>query len=101
MQISQLVGERVPDADQLFDFHQSFTLASRGRTVDGPGDLEVTFLTNAVGSEVFVRPASPWARYWDDKAPARRFIVAHRNVNRVDWLTEIRRWINEVALPAR
>ncbi|WP_433179182.1 sporulation protein [Actinoallomurus sp. CA-150999] len=94
---SRLVGERVPVADQIFDFHQSFTLTDRGSAVGGPGDLEVAFLTNAVGSEVFVRPAAPESRYWNDKPPARRFIAAHHDLDRVDWPAEIRRWIGEAA----
>ncbi|GLY76264.1 hypothetical protein Airi01_045310 [Actinoallomurus iriomotensis] len=93
---SRLVGERVPAADQIFDFHQSFTLAERGPTGGGPGDLEVVFLTNAVGCEVFVRSAAPEGRYWNDKPPARRFVAAHHDLDRVDRSAEIQRWIREI-----
>ena len=99
-QSTRLVNERVPDADTHFDFHQPFRFADRGAAAGGRDDLEVTFLTNAVGCEVLVRPAEPEGRYWDERAPARRFIAAHHDVDRVDWLTEVRRWIDEVALRA-
>ncbi|GGT74705.1 hypothetical protein GCM10010177_35890 [Actinomadura citrea] len=95
LQSSRLVGERVPPTDQIFDFHQSYTLTDRRSTADGPGDLEVTFLTNAVGCEVFVRPAAPETRYWSDKPPARRFVAAHHDLDQVDWPAEARRWIGE------
>ncbi|GLY86934.1 sporulation protein [Actinoallomurus iriomotensis] len=95
-QSSRLVGERVPAADQIFDFHQSFTLADRGPAGGGPGDLEVVFLTNAVGCEVFVRRSTPEGRYWSDRPSARRFVAAHHDLDRVDWSAEIQRWIREV-----
>ncbi|MBW5483451.1 sporulation protein [Streptomyces bambusae] len=97
---AELVDQRLPEVDQLFDFHQSFLLTALAPT-RGLGDLEVTVLTNAVGCEIFVRSAAPERRYWDDRGPARRFIAAHHDVERIDWLAEVRRWIDEVALLAR
>lgn len=94
-QSSRLAGERVPAADQIFDFHQSFILAERSPAAGGPDQLEVVFLTNAVGCEVFVRPAAPEGRYWNDLPAARRFIAAHHDLDRVDWSAEIRRWLSE------
>ncbi|MEV3923933.1 sporulation protein [Actinomadura coerulea] len=96
LQSSRLVGERVPQADQIFDFHQSFTLTDRRSAVGAPGDLEVVLLTNAVGCEVFVRPAAPEARYWADKPPAHRRVAAHHDLERVDWPTEISHWIDSL-----
>lgn len=95
LQSSRLLGERVPSADQIFDFHQSFALTDRRSAVGAAGDLEVVFLTNAVGCEVFVRPGAPEARYWGDKPPARGFVAAHHDLDRVDWPAEVRRWIDE------
>ncbi|WP_285624447.1 hypothetical protein [Actinoallomurus iriomotensis] len=45
---------------------------------------------------MFVRPAAPEGRYWNDKPPARRFVAAHHDLDRVDRSAEIQRWIREL-----
>ncbi|MEV7617161.1 sporulation protein [Streptomyces sp. NPDC089799] len=77
----------VPDVEQHLYLRQVFLL-------DGPRPLELTFHTNAVGSEIFLREADRRHTSWQDKPPALRFVAAHHEVGRVAFTEEVRRWIS-------
>ncbi|MGW8361870.1 sporulation protein [Streptomyces wedmorensis] len=93
---SRIVTGTIPRSEYHVYLVQGFLLTSRTDGGDRPGELEVTFRPNAVGSEVFVRRASLRDQYWKDKNPALRCLVAHHDVGRVDFGAEVVRWISEV-----
>ncbi len=91
----RLVEEWIPDVDQPYDFYQLLDL--RDRTTDGAGtDLELVFLTNAVGCEILLRRAGHGVRYWDEKPPAGRFVAAHHDLDSTDWNRRVGDWLGRV-----
>ncbi|MEU4658877.1 sporulation protein [Streptomyces sp. NPDC023723] len=91
----RLVEEWIPDVDQPFDFYQLLEL--RDRTTDGVGtDLELVLLTNAVGCEILLRRSGHGVRSWEEKAPARRFVAAHHDLDRTDWNGLVGDWLRQV-----
>ncbi|MEU4465971.1 sporulation protein [Streptomyces sp. NPDC024017] len=91
----RLVEEWIPDVDQPYDFYQLLDL--RDRTTGGVGtDLELVFLTNAVGCEILLRRSGHGVQSWEEKPPARRFIVAHHDLDRTDWNQLVRDWLRQV-----
>ncbi|MCJ0874229.1 hypothetical protein [Streptomyces sp. AP-93] len=76
----------VPDVEWHLSLRQTFLLA-------GPRPLELTFHTNAVGSEIFLRDADRRHTVWKDKPPALRAVAAHHEVGRRDFTEDARRWI--------
>ncbi|MEU9143940.1 sporulation protein [Streptomyces sp. NPDC048349] len=79
----------VPDVEWHLSLRQTFLLT-------GPRPLELTFHTNAVGSEVFLREADRRHTSWEDKPPALRFVAAHHEVGRLDFIEAVRRWISDL-----
>lgn len=75
----------VPDVEWHLSLRQIFLLT-------GPRPLELSFHTNAVGSEIFLRDADRHHTAWKDKPPALRAVAAHHDVGRVDFAAEARRW---------
>ncbi|MFJ5828938.1 sporulation protein [Streptomyces sp. NPDC093089] len=93
---SRIVTGMIPRSEYHLYLVQGFFLTSRTDGGDRPRELELTFRTNAVGSEVFVRRASFREHRWKDKDPALRYLAAHHDVGRVDFGAEVLRWISEV-----
>ncbi|WP_323145317.1 sporulation protein [Streptomyces sp. NBC_01565] len=77
----------IPDVEWHLYLRQTFLLA-------GPRPLELTFHTNAVGSEIFLREADRRHTSWEDKPPALRFVAAHHEVGHREFTEETRRWIS-------
>ncbi|MFE3016968.1 sporulation protein [Streptomyces sp. NPDC059256] len=98
---SQVKEERVPDTESHLYCHQVFVLRDQLSTADRPATLELTFVTNAVGCEIYLRPGAPDQFYWRDKPTAHRYIAAHHDVGKVDFAFEARRWVDEVTQAAR
>ncbi|MGW1770932.1 sporulation protein [Streptomyces sp. NPDC002104] len=76
----------IPDVEWHLPLRQTFLLT-------GPRPLELSFHTNAVGSEIFLRDADRRHTSWQDKPPALRAVAAHHDVGRADFAEETRRWI--------
>ncbi|MEU6348423.1 sporulation protein [Streptomyces sp. NPDC047072] len=87
----------VPDTEQRLGIVQ--TLLLTGHVPGRPDALEVTFQTNAVGATVHVRRAAPDERHWEDKPPARRFPLAHHEVDTVEWRDRVLDALGELPLP--
>jgi sporulation-control protein len=65
---------------------------------DGRGrhGLERIFLTNAVGCEILLRRSGHGVQFWEEKPPARRFVVAHHGLGRTDWDRLVGDWLRRV-----
>ncbi|MEU3604775.1 sporulation protein [Streptomyces sp. NPDC035033] len=68
--------------------------ASEGR----PREVELTFHTNAVGSEIFLRKGRGTTKYWDDRPRALRYVAAHHEVGARDFGADVRAWLEKVAV---
>ncbi|MFF0556317.1 sporulation protein [Streptomyces sp. NPDC004266] len=89
----------IPRAERHFSLRQSFRLidSQAATRSDRPQHLEVTFHTNAVGSEIYVRKAALFQKRWNEKPPCAYFTAAHHEVGQVDFEAKVRQWIDEVA----
>ncbi|MEU2119433.1 sporulation protein [Streptomyces sp. NPDC016459] len=89
----------IPRAERQLSERQSFrlvdTLAVQG--LPRPQHLEVTFVTNPVGAEIYVRKAALHQKEWARKPPYERYAAAHHEVGQRDFEADVNRWIEEVA----
>jgi len=81
---SELLKTSVPDIEHLNPQTQVFHLENPAGDPAGFPALEVVFVTNAVGSTVFVRRAARHLFWWKDRPPAVSFPAAHHEAGAVD-----------------
>lgn len=88
----------IPRTESHLYLRQSFLLVDRLGRDGRPRELELTFFTNSVGCEIYLRKAALKTEDWRDKPPALRYVAAHHDVGRVDFAGEARQWISDVSL---
>ncbi|MFF2776541.1 sporulation protein [Streptomyces sp. NPDC058052] len=88
----------VPDVERHLYTWQGFRLL---RAEGDLAQLELTFHTNAVGSEIFLRRLADTSKYWEDKPPALRYVAAHHEVGVRDFAADVRQWLDEAAVLER
>ncbi|MFI8321193.1 sporulation protein [Streptomyces sp. NPDC085529] len=77
---------------------QGFRLADRKGGEGRPQRLELTFHTNAVGCEIFLRRFRETEDgYWKGKPKALRFVAAHHEVGSRDFGADARQWLESLA----
>ncbi|MGQ4487149.1 sporulation protein [Streptomyces sp. SAS_281] len=97
----EVTDGQIPTVDYGLYLTQTFLLADRVGTGDRPSQLELSFVTNRVGCEVYLRRAAPAQDDWEDKPPAGSWVAAHHDIGRVDFAAEARTWIDLVTkMPA-
>ncbi|MER5737448.1 MULTISPECIES: sporulation protein [unclassified Streptomyces] len=95
---TRVYGTVIPDVERHLYAWQGFRLVRPEPAEGRPRRLELTFHTNAVGSEVFLRRFDGKSTYWDDKPPALRSVAAHHEVGTRDFAADVRTWLDEVAV---
>ncbi|WUS97845.1 sporulation protein [Streptomyces sp. NBC_00708] len=96
-----VTDDRIPTVEYGLYLTQTFLLADRLGTAGRPPQLELSFITNRVGCEIYLRRAAPAQDDWEDKPPAASWVAAHHDVGSVDFGAEARTWIDLVGkLPA-
>ncbi|MFE6228055.1 sporulation protein [Streptomyces sp. NPDC057854] len=81
---------------------QGFRLADRRGGEGRAPRVELTFHTNAVGCEIFLRRFREGADpYWDKKPKALRFVAAHHEVGSRDFGADARQWLERLATMKR
>ncbi|MCX0244728.1 sporulation protein [Streptomyces drozdowiczii] len=97
----EVTDDRIPTVEYGLYLTQTFQLADRVGTGDRPSRLELSFVTNRVGCEIYLRRAAPAQDDWEDKPPAGSWVAAHHDIGRVDFAAEARTWIDLVTkMPA-
>ncbi|MFD5771342.1 sporulation protein [Streptomyces sp. NPDC127049] len=91
-------GATIPDVERHLYAWQGFQLVHPEPGEDRPGKLELTFHTNAVGSEIFLRKLAGTSKYWDRRPPALRYVAAHHEVGARDLAADVRGWLAAAAL---
>ncbi|MFE5794755.1 sporulation protein [Streptomyces sp. NPDC056503] len=91
-------GAIIPDVERHLYAWQGFRLVHPDPAAGRLGKLELTFHTNAVGSEIFLRKLAGSTKYWEDKPPALRYVAAHHEVGARDFAADVRKWLDEVTL---
>ncbi|MFJ5707740.1 sporulation protein [Streptomyces sp. NPDC093105] len=77
---------------------QGFRLVDRRGGEGRPPRVELTFHTNAVGCEIFLRRfQGDSGQYWDNKPKALRFVAAHHEVGSRDFGADARQWLESLA----
>lgn len=94
---ARVYGTTIPDVERHLYAWQGFRLVHPSPGEGRPGKLELTFHTNAVGSEIFLRKPGG-TKYWDEKPPALRYVAAHHEAGTRDFAADARQWAAEVAL---
>lgn len=95
---ARVYGTTISDVERHLYAWQGFRLVHPAPPEGRLGRLELTFHTNAVGSEIFLRKLAGTTKYWDDKPPALRHVAAHHEVGTRDFAADVRQWLSEIAL---
>lgn len=88
----------IPRTESHLDLRQSFLLVDRIGQDGRPHELELTFFTNSVGCEIYLRKAALNTKDWSNKPPALRYVAAHHEVGRVDFAGDVQQWLSGVSL---
>ncbi|MEU2507002.1 sporulation protein [Streptomyces sp. NPDC007863] len=95
---SRVYENSIAPAEYHLYLWQGFRLSDRRGEEGRPQRLELTFHTNAVGCEIFLRRFRQSADgYWRDKPEPLRFVAAHHEVGSRDFGADVRRWLESAA----
>ncbi|GGY31812.1 hypothetical protein GCM10010363_10980 [Streptomyces omiyaensis] len=97
---AQVHGTTIPDVERHLYAWQGFRLTRPEATEDRLREVELTFHTNAVGSEIFLRKYAT-GKYWENKPPALRYVAAHHEVGARDFTADARQWLGELTVLKR
>ncbi|MER8034548.1 sporulation protein [Streptomyces hydrogenans] len=95
---ARVYGSSVDEVERHLYTWQGFRLVRPEPTEGRLAQLELTFHTNAVGSEIFLRRFGGKSKYWTEKPPALRYVAAHHEVGTRDFAADVRTWLDAVAL---
>ncbi len=95
---SRVYENSIAPAEYHLYMWQGFRLTDRREEEGRPRQLELTFHTNAVGCEIFLRRFHPRSGgYWGDKPKPLRFVAAHHEVGSRDFGADVRQWLEGAA----
>ncbi|MFD4372107.1 sporulation protein [Streptomyces sp. NPDC058486] len=99
---SRVYENSLSDAEYHLYLWQGFTLADRQGGEGRPPRVELTFHTNAVGSEIFLRRHRQTGDgYWNSKPKPLRFVAAHHEADTRDFTPEAHQWLTDLATMKR
>jgi len=81
---ARVIDERIPESEQYHQGHQSLFLTDPTRDGQDLLCLELSFVTNAVGTFVYLRRASPGKYRWESRPQTVTLAVAHHEVAYAD-----------------
>ncbi|MFD8482226.1 sporulation protein [Kitasatospora sp. NPDC059673] len=81
---ARVIADYIPDSDQYNEGYQSLFLTDPARGKRKLPRLELSFVTNAVGTMVHLRRAAPNLYEWASKPKTVTFAVAHHEVAHAD-----------------
>ncbi|MFD6760695.1 sporulation protein [Streptomyces roseolus] len=95
---SRVHENSISSAEYHLYLWQGFRLTDRRGGEGRPSQVELTFHTNAVGSEIFLRRFRQGRDgYWRDQPKALRFVAAHHEVGSRDFGADAQAWLEALA----
>ncbi|MFF4342801.1 sporulation protein [Kitasatospora sp. NPDC001540] len=81
---ARVIDERIPESEQYHQGHQSLFLTDPTRGDRDLPRLELSFVTNQVGTFVHLRRAAPGKYRWESRPRTVTLAVAHHEADRTD-----------------
>ncbi|MGW4380147.1 sporulation protein [Kitasatospora sp. NPDC004531] len=98
---ARVIDQHIPGSGQLYPGHQSVFLTDPAGEARDFSQLELSFVTNQVGSLVHLRRAAPGKYKWSSRPPTVTFPVAHHEVTHVNLTARARTALDELRILER
>ncbi|WP_033221154.1 sporulation protein [Kitasatospora phosalacinea] len=95
---ARVIDERIPDSEQYHQGHQSLFLTAPAGNGRGLPRLELSFVTNQVGTFVYLRRVAPGKYKWETRPPTVTLAVAHHEVAHADLVARVSTALEELRL---